>query len=323
MSALTVIGAATGAGTVLMATLIGGATGALTSAGNRVDGGCPASAQPGVGGGARDIPAAYLRLYQAAGTAYGIPWTILAAIGHIESHHGRDPSTSSAGARGPMQFMPATWAAYGVDGDTDGRRDIANPADAIPAAARYLRANGAPVRLREAIFAYNHSRSYVDDVIAQARGYAAGKIAETTGDEGCDLAGPVSAPTVIAARVIAYARAQVGKPYIYGGTGPTGYDCSGLTMMAYRSAGIAIPRLSDAQYWFGPRVPTGQEAPGDLVFFDYRPGHSGPGHVGIVYDVPRGLMLVAPHTGTNVRVQSYRNYPGGVVGFTRPYVRHH
>ena len=92
-------------------------------------------------------------------------------------------------------------------------------------------------------------------------------------------------------------------------------------MMAYRAAGIAIPRLSDAQYWFGAKVPPGQEASGDLVFFDYKPGHSGPGHVGIVYDVPRGLMLVAPHTGANVRVQSYRAYPSGPVGFTRPYAR--
>jgi cell wall-associated NlpC family hydrolase len=317
VSALTLVTAATGTGIVFMATVIGGATGALTSAANKGDDGCAASVQPGTGAG--DIPAAYLRLYQTAGTAYGIPWTVLAAIGDIETHHGRDQRVSSAGARGPMQFMPATWASYGVDGDADGRKDIANPADAIPAAARYLNANGAPARLREAIYAYNHSWSYVDDVMAQAREYAAG----AGGGNGCDSAGPVMAPTAIAARVIEYARAQLGKPYVYGGTGPNGYDCSGLTMMAYRAAGITIPRLSDAQYWFGSPVASGQVAPGDLVFFDYQSGHSGPGHVGIVYDAPRGLMLVAPHTGANVRVQSYRTYPGGVVGFTRPYARHH
>jgi cell wall-associated NlpC family hydrolase len=316
---LTVVAAAAGAAIVLMATLIGGTTGALTAATNRVDDGCGTSVQPDVGKTARDIPAAYLRLYQTAGRAYGIPWTILAAIGHIESHHGRDQSVSSA--RGPMQFMPGTWATYGLDGDADGRKDITDPSDAIPTAARYLKANGAPARLRAAIFAYNHSQSYVDDVIAYARGYAAGQLTGIGGDDGCN-SGPVLAPTAVAAKVITYARAQLGKPYIYGGTGPAGYDCSGLTMMAYRAAGITIPRLSDAQYWFGPRVASGQEAPGDLVFFDYRPGHSGPGHVGIVYDVPHGLMLVAPHTGANVRVQSYRNYPGGVVGFTRPYARH-
>ncbi|MCO6008505.1 NlpC/P60 family protein [Actinoallomurus purpureus] len=163
--------------------------------------------------------------------------------------------------------------------------------------------------------------AYVANVIAVARRYAAARPVEATDDAGCGYAGPVQAPTVIAAQVVAYARAHLGKPYIFGGTGPAGYDCSGLTMMAYRAAGIAIPRLSDAQYWFGAKVPPGQEAPGDLVFFDYKPGHSGPGHIGIVYDVPRGLMLVAPHTGSNVRVQSYRDYPGGYVGFTRPYAR--
>lgn len=321
MPALTIVATGAGAGVMLVAALIGGTTGALTAAANRADLGCATSDHPGATTVAGDIPADYLRLYRMAERAYGIPWTVLAAIGHIESHHGRDQRVSHAGARGPMQFIPSTWATYGLDGDDDGRRDPTDPADAIPSAARYLRANGAPAHLREAIFAYNHLWSYVDDVITYAHRYAAVGPAETS-DDGCGYAGPVLAPTEIAAKVIAYARAQLGKPYIYGGTGPTGYDCSGLTMMAYRAAGVAIPRLSDAQYWFGAKIPRGQEAPGDLVFFDYRHGHSGPGHVGIVYDVPRGLMLVAPHTGANVRVQSYRDYPGGYVGFTRPYARH-
>ena len=270
---------------------------------------------------AGDIPAAYLRLYRTAGSAYGVPWTVLAAIGHVESHHGRAQGVSSAGARGPMQFMPATWATYGLDGDGDGRKDTTDPADAIPTAARYLRANGAPARLREAIFAYNHSWSYVDDVMSFARHYAAGQSTDPTKGE-CEDAAPLLAPSAVAGRVIAYAVAQLGKPYVYGGTGPTGYDCSGLTMMAYRAAGIAIPRLSDAQYRFGASVAPGQEAPGDLVFFDYRPGHSGPGHVGIIYDVPRGLMLVAPHTGTNIRLQPIAIIPADLCGFTRPYARH-
>jgi cell wall-associated NlpC family hydrolase len=322
MPALTIVAVGAGAGVTFMAALIGGTTGALTTAANGTGPGCAVTDQPGVAKTADDIPATYLRLYRTAGSAYGIPWTVLAAIGHIESHHGRDQRVSGAGARGPMQFMPSTWATYGLDGDADGRADITDPADAIPTAARYLKASGAPKRLREAIYAYNHSWAYVDNVIAYARRYAATQPEITANDAGCGYAGPVLAPTAIAARVIDYARAQLGKPYVFGGTGPAGYDCSGLTMMAYRSAGIAIPRLSDAQYWFGAKVPPGQEAPGDLVFFDYRPGHSGPGHVGIVYDVPRGLMLVAPHTGANVRVQSYRGYPGVYVGFTRPYARH-
>jgi cell wall-associated NlpC family hydrolase len=320
MPALTIVAAGAGVGVMFMTALIGGTTGALTAAGSGTAPACAVVGQPDAAT-ASDIPAAYLRLYQAAGSAYGIPWTVLAAIGRIETHHGREQGVSSAGARGPMQFMPATWATYGLDGDADGRKDITDPADAVPAAARYLKASGAPERLREAIYAYNHSATYVDNVMAYARRYAAVRQATNAAD--CGNAGPVLAPTAIAAKVIAYAQAQLGKPYLFGGTGPAGYDCSGLTMTAYRAAGITIPRLSDAQYWYGAKVPAGQETPGDLVFFDYKPGHSGPGHVGIVYDVPRGLMLVAPHTGANVRAQSYRDYPGGPVGFTRPYARHH
>jgi cell wall-associated NlpC family hydrolase len=130
---------------------------------------------------------------------------------------------------------------------------------------------------------------------------------------------PVSKPRT-GAQVVAYARAQLGTPYVYGGASPRGgFDCSGLVMAAYRSAGITVPRTSDAQYWFGRRIAPGTERPGDLVFFDYRRGHSGPGHVGIVTDPAKGLMIVAPHTGTVVKYQNYRTYPGGPVGFTRPY----
>ena len=92
-------------------------------------------------------------------------------------------------------------------------------------------------------------------------------------------------------------------------------------MMAYRAAHVTIPRTSDAQYWFGKRIPAGAEQPGDLVFFHYLPGHTGPGHVGIVYNSRTGMMVVAPHTGDVVKFQSYKNYPGGPVGFTRPTAR--
>jgi cell wall-associated NlpC family hydrolase len=119
-------------------------------------------------------------------------------------------------------------------------------------------------------------------------------------------------------KVVAYARAQLGKPYVFGAEGPRAFDCSGLVQAAYKSAGINVPRTSDVQYWFGKRVHAGQERPGDLVFFDYKPGHSGPGHVGIVMDPAKGLMIVAPHTGDHVKIQSYKRYPGGPTGFTRP-----
>jgi len=118
----------------------------------------------------------YLELYhQGARLCPGLSWAVLAAIGQIESGHGRNVGPSSAGALGPMQFLPSTWRTYGVDGDRDGRADIMNPYDAVPAAARYLCANGAGRggrQLYNAIWHYNHSDSYVQQVLALARAYA-------------------------------------------------------------------------------------------------------------------------------------------------------
>lgn len=115
----------------------------------------------------------YFDLYKkAATTCPGLSWTVLAAIGQVESSHGRDVGPSSAGALGPMQFMPATWKSYGVDGDGDGKADIMNPFDAIPAAARYLCASGARRDLYKAVYAYNHADWYVQKVLGLADAYA-------------------------------------------------------------------------------------------------------------------------------------------------------
>ena len=118
----------------------------------------------------------YLELYQqAAATCRGLSWTVLAAIGQIESGHGRNVGPSSTGALGPMQFMPATWRTYGVDGDGDGKADIMDPFDAVPAAAKYLCVSGAGrggAALSSAIWAYNHSQQYVDSVLSLAHAYA-------------------------------------------------------------------------------------------------------------------------------------------------------
>ena len=115
------------------------------------------------------IPPFLLPIYQAAGAAYGIPWQVLAAINEVETDYGRDLSVSSAGAEGWMQFMPSTWAQYGVDVNRDGYQDPYNPADAIFAAARYLAAAGADKNIRAAIFSYNHSQAYVSSVLLRAR----------------------------------------------------------------------------------------------------------------------------------------------------------
>jgi membrane-bound lytic murein transglycosylase B len=101
-------------------------------------------------------PAGELRdHYAAAQRRFGVHWTVLASINFVESAFGRVRSASEAGAQGPMQFLPSTWRAYGMGGD------INDPRDAILAAANYLRRSGAPGDLDRALFAYNHSTSYV------------------------------------------------------------------------------------------------------------------------------------------------------------------
>jgi len=103
--------------------------------------------------------ASLLRWYQEAERRFGVDWEVLAAVNFVESGFGRLRSASSAGAQGPMQFLPATWRAYGLGGDVHG------PHDAILGAANYLRASGAARDLRRALYAYNHSTRYVDAVV--------------------------------------------------------------------------------------------------------------------------------------------------------------
>jgi murein DD-endopeptidase MepM/ murein hydrolase activator NlpD len=115
------------------------------------------------------IPPFLLPIYQAAGAAYGIPWQVLAAINEVETDYGRDLNVSSAGAEGWMQFLPSEWGQYGVDVNDDGFEDPYNPADAIFAAARYLKAAGGDTNIRAAVFSYNHSRAYVESVMLRAQ----------------------------------------------------------------------------------------------------------------------------------------------------------
>jgi hypothetical protein len=147
----------------------------------------PAARVPAPSRAARaDIPAGYLRLYQqAARRCQRLSWAVLAAVGKVESDHGRSrlPGVRSgwnhAGAAGPMQFgigqgrAGNAWARYGQDFDRDGRVSVYDPGDAIPAAADYLCAHGAPHRLDAALYAYNRSRTYVAKVKQLARRYLA------------------------------------------------------------------------------------------------------------------------------------------------------
>ena len=131
-----------------------------------------------------------------------------------------------------------------------------------------------------------------------------------------------AAPGKAAAAAIAYARAQLGKPYQWGGTGPAAFDCSGLVMQAYASAGVSIARTSQEQWATEPHV--SDPAPGDLVFFAGADGTpSSPGHVGLVVDPSRDLMIDAYAPGVPVHEETY-GQPGSApglqdpVGFTDP-----
>jgi membrane-bound lytic murein transglycosylase B len=124
-----------------------------------------------------EIPARFMALYVGAGRRYGLEWAMLAAVGEMESQHGRSAlrgvrsGANPQGAAGPMQLMPAAWRGYGLSVDGNAPMNVYDPADAINAAASFLKANGAPVNWTEALYAYNHSWRYVQHVLALAALY--------------------------------------------------------------------------------------------------------------------------------------------------------
>ena len=140
--------------------------------------------------------------------------------------------------------------------------------------------------------------------LAQAR-YAGGG----NGNGNPELFPNLPPPGPAAAAAIDFARAQLGKPYVYAAAGPNSYDCSGLTMASYAAAGISLPHYSGAQYTSLPHVPLNAMQPGDLVFW----GAGGSQHVGIY--VGNGLMIHAPHTGDVVKIAPVYGSP---VGAARP-----
>jgi cell wall-associated NlpC family hydrolase len=240
------------------------------------------------------IPATYLAWYMgAASTCPGLPWSVLAGIGTVESDNGESaaPGVRSganfAGAEGPMQFEPATFAQYAIDADPGRPVSPYDPVDAIYAAAAMLCAHGArggnPSGIEQAIFAYNHADWYVSDVMSWAAKYAA---------QGSSR--PV-------ATAIAFARAQLGKPYQWGATGPGSYDCSGLVYAAYAAAGIHLARTTYQWQQDGPVIPLTQIQPGDLLFSAGSDGTpTNPGHV-VMY-LGGGQVIQAPQTGQDVQI---------------------
>lgn len=266
-----------------------------------------------------DIPPDYLLLYEQAAVAFDVPWQVLAGIGKVECDHGRNPdpacwqegAENAAGAGGPMQFLASTWQTYGVAANGSGTPDRWNAADAILSAANYLKANGAPENIEAAVFAYNHSDAYVQQVLAWAGLYASEYGPNRTAPR--QVTGGAQGPTSAAQAAVAYALAQLGTPYLWGGEGAGGFDCSGLVQAAYAAAGVGLPRVAQAQYDTGPPVTAGQPLqPGDLVFFGADPADVT--HVGIV--VSPGEMVDAPHSGAVVRIEPYSW--ADYLGATRP-----
>jgi cell wall-associated NlpC family hydrolase len=259
-----------------------------------------------------DIPADYLTLYQQAATACpGLDWSILAAIGKVESDHGRstlpgvaDGTENSFHARGPMQFLQPTFdsviARHPLPPGGDTPPSPWNKHDAIFASSFYLCDNNAAHDLRAAIFAYNHADWYVDKVLTQAADYR--DAATSSGPSG-----------QAAQTAVAFAHAQLGTPYVWGGDGDAegGFDCSGLTRAAYQTAGVTIPRTAQTQHDAGPLLPPSAPLlPGDLVFFGNSPNTIT--HVGIA--ISSTQMINAPYTGAVIRIDPIGHY----LAATRP-----
>ncbi len=244
---------------------------------------------------------------QAAGCVTPSPtpplWAILLGIAEVESDFGRSngPGVASGanpdGAEGPMQFLASTFAAYDEPTPPGGATPPSpyDAVDAVYAAARLLCANGAGQDPEAAVFSYNHSASYVDEVESLAAGFAAD--------------GPAQGETPVQAAALGVAESLIGVPYVFGGASPSGFDCSGLVWYAYLAAGVSLPRGAASQFATGPQVPVSAIVPGDLVFFS---DASGIAHVGIYAGA--GEMVDAPHQGADVRYDAFTPEVGAAWG---------
>jgi len=254
------------------------------------------------------IPATVRRLYHRAAARYGLPWTLLAGVGMEETAHGRNNHRSSAGARGLMQFMPATFAAYGVDGDHDGRARITDDADSIFSAAHLLVASGAktgPQGVRDALYAYNHANWYVNDVLYYAHSYGGATV-----DGGSCRAVEAGHSSTTAAQAARWARSKEGGAFRFGADGPHAWDSSSFVQSAYAQAGVKMPRTAQAQrnwlaHGHGIRVAPGHEQPGDLIFQDSYLGTGQIGFVELVVDSSQHQAVAARNPRVGVSAAPY------------------
>jgi cell wall-associated NlpC family hydrolase len=211
----------------------------------------------------------------------GLPWPVLAAVAFIAGAPG-STSLLGPGATGPMALTPrdrseeANDVARRAPGDED---DLDVAVDVLCNFGA-----GSTATLPAALDAYEGMAPFSAAVLVLGAALAL--------DQGIDAT---------RAQAIVFAAGALGTPYRWGGTGPGGFDCSGLVQAAFASAGLNLPRVAQDQFNLGPIVPEQEAAPGDLVFF----GSSAASvtHVGLV--IGGGLMIDAPHDGAVVRIESY------------------
>jgi hypothetical protein len=260
-----------------------------------------------------DIPARYVEIYRRTGREQGVDWAVLAAIGKVETDHGRSrlPGVRSgvncAGAAGPMQMgigagdhgcgnAGNAWATYGTDGDHDGVRDVYDPEDAVPAAAAYLRAAGAPADYQRAILAYNHAAWYVTEVLAWAERYRGASVNRAARTEHVPFGGRWLAP-VPGANVRCDARIADDVSYIlrrFGLTATACFAARGHALHGEHPLGLAIDavpadgdwnRTLDAARFFNWSTSCAVSGcagavgpPMRVVLYNGYPGHGDPAH---------------------------------------------
>lgn len=311
-------------------------------------------------GGADGVPAEYAPLITAAAAAcdQGLPPAILAAQLWAESNFTPGAvSRDAAGnpiAYGIAQFIPATWATQGVDGDSDGDKDVMDPADAIPAQGRMMcgllrtakahpQYSGAAIELAlagynagwgrvdefhgvpPASFAGGQTYNYVRAILARSVKYTGtgpgGGGGAVTLPAGFSL--PADTPPQVRTAV-AWALQQKESWYQLGGDCTNSHgsdpahwcDCSSLMQQAYSAAGITIPRVTYDQVKLPFQVDLDSPKPGDLVFNAGSDGSAAsPGHVGMY--IGSGLLIEAPRTGVRTRLVAYSSWRNSTSYMTR------
>lgn len=275
----------------------------------------------GAAQGVANVPGEYQGVVLKAGSICPeITPPLIAA--QIEAESNWNPNAASeAGAQGMTQFMPATWASAGKDGDGDGKAEINNAQDAIYSQGVYMCSLASEVKERIsagkltgdvaqlALAAYNagmgavdaaggippykETQNYVPKIMELAAKYTAAK---SVGGGGGSAGGQAA---------IAAARQYLGVPYVWGGESGSGLDCSGLTKLAWEAAGVSLPHDSRQQYGQGTQVPVDQAQPGDLLFW------SDDGSQPNIYHVAMFLggdqMIEAPTFGQTVKETKVRH----------------